>query len=951
MREGKVAVFRRSSNRQLSLIGLAVCCLLFSTVAGALAAGSMSGGSAAAARSSSEFVNRTESQPTTGPAVVIGGIDVDVPLGIEINGTITGAGSPLPGATVTACDQSEICPRYTTTAADGTYTVTGLAPGEYFLEVQPAEESDAFEGWYTSGGPVDEFVDAEAVDASAGNVSGIDLDLDVGHHISGTVLGSGTVALQGVQVVAQGAAGSGGAVTDGSGAFAVHALADGSYTLDIEVPKTLNFVSGEVVDGDVLPPSGDGTPVEVAGANVTGIAIEPEPGLRMSGTLSGPGASNATVLAIGSENAGQATLAPNGHWEIAGLRPDGYQLLFEPATDDGIESLFPLGWWSGGGLLTANEAAATTVVVSTGDRTGLNATVPDGATLSGTVVADDGSILDEAYVYACADGAGCVSVLTNGAGAWAFDHAKPGGYLVQAWHASHVGGYFGPGGFAVSETLATTVNVGSADRPGVNFVLPTGASIAGAVSDPSTAPVAGASVQAFGNDGLPPVAPGRDTSAADGSFVLPGLDPDDYVVGFQFEPDSPYVDGFYAAGADGNFTSDFNDATTVVVDVQGDGSSYVPITPVRVADSRDPKGLGGVLLANVPQTFPVEGEEGIPADVVAVTGNVTVVGQTSAGYVAITPNPTASPSSSTLNVPVGDVRANNFTSPVADDGSLAVVYKAAAGKKSHVIVDITGYFLEGEGEATFNTIVPLRVMDTRPVGHVGSVTTLAANVPQTLSVAGTGDIPSDAVAITGNLTVVGQTSAGFLALTPNPTSTPSTSTLNFPLGDTRANGVSVPLNASGDLSIVFKGAGGTANAALDVTGYYLDDGSGLLFYALPPGRIMDTRPGVLASGLTGSFSSSSPRKLNTTGRAGVPLGASAVTGNLTVVGQTAPGFVAITTTSVSSPTTSTLNFPSGDIRANGVTVPMGSAGELWLVYKASSGKKTHLTLDLTGYFQ
>jgi hypothetical protein len=30
---------------------------------------------------------------------------------------------------------------------------------------------------------------------------------------------------------------------------------------------------------------------------------------------------------------------------------------------------------------------------------------------------------------------------------------------------------------------------------------------------------------------------------------------------------------------------------------------------------------------------------------------------------------------------------------------------------------------------------------------------------------------------------------------------------------------------------------------------------------------------------------------------------------------------------------------------------MGSAGELWLVYKASSGKKTHLTLDLTGYFQ
>jgi hypothetical protein len=115
---------------------------------------------------------------------------------------------------------------------------------------------------------------------------------------------------------------------------------------------------------------------------------------------------------------------------------------------------------------------------------------------------------------------------------------------------------------------------------------------------------------------------------------------------------------------------------------------------------------------------------------------------------------------------------------------------------------------------------------------------------------------------------------------------------------------------------------------------------------------MDTRPGVLASGLTGLFATSGPRRLDAAGRAGVPLGAAAVTGNLTVVGQTAPGFVSITKASVPSPTTSTINFPLGDTRANGVTVPLAANGAMWLVYKTSAaGKKTHVILDVTGYFK
>jgi hypothetical protein len=113
---------------------------------------------------------------------------------------------------------------------------------------------------------------------------------------------------------------------------------------------------------------------------------------------------------------------------------------------------------------------------------------------------------------------------------------------------------------------------------------------------------------------------------------------------------------------------------------------------------------------------------------------------------------------------------------------------------------------------------------------------------------------------------------------------------------------------------------------------------------------MDSRATIL-TGVKGMFTSGTPRKLDTDGHWGVPVGAKAVTGNLTVTGQTAAGYVSITPTSQAAPTTSSINFPLGDTRANGVTVPLHTDGNQYLVYKSGSGKKTHLILDVTGYFK
>jgi hypothetical protein len=392
---------------------------------------------------------------------------------------------------------------------------------------------------------------------------------------------------------------------------------------------------------------------------------------------------------------------------------------------------------------------------------------------------------------------------------------------------------------------------------------------------------------------------------------------------------------------------------TKVSQLQTGGATYVPIEPLRVLDSRINLGVTGIFNASTPKSFTVAGFTSgggtIPADAIAVTGNVTVTGQTAAGYVSITTTPTSTPGSSTLNFPTSDTRANNLTTPIASNGKLSAVYKAAAGKKAHIIFDVTGYFLPGPEDAGYNTLDPIRVLDSRAAYGIGLTGRFQTGTPRELVIAGNNGVPGGAVAVTANLTVVGQTKAGFVSVTPTSIPAPTTSNINFPVGDTRANGLTAKLGA-GSIWLVYKGAAGSrTDLILDVTGYYLPAGDGLVFHALNPGRIMDTRTSVL-SGLTGTFNHNVSRPLDTDGHWGVPAGAKAVTGNLTVTGQTKAGYVSITPDPDPAPTTSTINFPLGDTRANGVTVPLGG-GNMSLIYKASSGKKTHLILDVTGYFE
>jgi hypothetical protein len=87
-------------------------------------------------------------------------------------------------------------------------------------------------------------------------------------------------------------------------------------------------------------------------------------------------------------------------------------------------------------------------------------------------------------------------------------------------------------------------------------------------------------------------------------------------------------------------------------------------------------------------------------------------------------------------------------------------------------------------------------------------------------------VPAGARAVSGNLTVTGQTSGGYLFIGPAATNNPGSSTLNFPLGDDRANAVAVQLGTGGSLAITFVGPNNSqsAQAILDVTGYFVPAG-------------------------------------------------------------------------------------------------------------------------------
>ncbi|MGK2852192.1 MAG: S8 family serine peptidase, partial [Candidatus Limnocylindrales bacterium] len=250
----------------------------------------------------------------------------------------------------------------------------------------------------------------------------------------------------------------------------------------------------------------------------------------------------------------------------------------------------------------------------------------------------------------------------------------------------------------------------------------------------------------------------------------------------------------------------------------GGGATWYPTDPSRVLDTRASVGMSGSFANRVVRTLQLAGESPVPTNAVAVSANVTVTGSTAAGYLAVGPSMTSSPSTSTLNFSRGATLANNLTLRIGSGGKVSAVIVGTAGLRADVILDVTGYYLAGEGGAHWYPVASKRLLDTRSAQ--GLAGRFVDGTPRGFQVAG-GTIPTDARAITGNLTATGATGSGYVAAGPTMSASPTTSTLNLSAGRTVANGLALRLASGGQAAAVFQGpTGSSSHLILDVTGYF-----------------------------------------------------------------------------------------------------------------------------------
>lgn len=491
----------------------------------------------------------------------VDGIDIQLPIGSRITGTISDAGgTPLIGATVDACADTTGQCEFDQTASDGTYEIVGLGPDHYRVQVSPPDGSDQLFGYYTPSGPVTEFDQATLIDVTTGDVSGIDLALDSGVRITGTVRDPEGTPVEGLEIVAQG--GGGLAISDASGGYEIRAVPPGEYAMEVRNRGLVNYLSGTVVDGVVSDRDAEGTPITVGTEDVTGVDIVDSPGFRLSGTLSGaptPTSGALIVSADGDPFAFGVNLGPTGAWTIPGLRPGPYKLTFQVDGDFGSF----LGYWRSDGTLTQDFDAATLIEIVDADVGGLDAAVPPAPSVRGRVIGEEGSPIAHAFVQMCAGSAGCVSGFSALDGSFHFDRVPSGSWTLFAGARDHVTGYYGPNGFTLAPEDATPIKVGRRSVDGITVVLPSGFEISGRITGQDGEGVP--DVQVSRSGGIDPSGGGVTRTQADGTYRIGGIVPGDYTISVSDVHGTGFVPGHYNADDPGGYTADPDEATLIAI--------------------------------------------------------------------------------------------------------------------------------------------------------------------------------------------------------------------------------------------------------------------------------------------------------------------------------------------------------------------------------------------------
>lgn len=267
--------------------------------------------------------------------------------------------------------------------------------------------------------------------------------------------------------------------------------------------------------------------------------------------------------------------------------------------------------------------------------------------------------------------------------------------------------------------------------------------------------------------------------------------------------------------------------------------------------------------------------------------------------------------------------------------------------------------------AEYVGVAPARYLDTRPGfatfdGQFTGIGRISGNEDVvTLPIGGRGDVPTDVLAVSLNVTVTGADAAGYLTVWPCSAEIPTASNLNYTAGQTVANAVISGTAFDGSVCLYAKSP---VHAVVDVVGYLPVSST---YRPLVPLRLYDTRAGTCDEPWTSTEilnfmyplwanereeGCTSPYQDN---YMEIPADARAAILNVTAVDTAQAGYVSTATCgNYDTPRTSTLNFDGpGQVVPNlaiaAVTSSgVGDPGSLCFQQKANG----HLVLDAFGYF-
>jgi hypothetical protein len=370
------------------------------------------------------------------------------------------------------------------------------------------------------------------------------------------------------------------------------------------------------------------------------------------------------------------------------------------------------------------------------------------------------------------------------------------------------------------------------------------------------------------------------------------------------------------------------------------GLTFVPVTPCRVADTRNPAGAFGApsLVGNATREFDIPNSAcNIPATAQAYSVNATVVPHGFLGFLTAFPCGQTLPLASTLNATDGRVKAAAAIVPAGTNGGLCFF----STNDTDLVLDINGYFVPNSSPTAlaFFPVTPCRVVDTRlaagPLGGPG----IAGNAARTFPVlSGPCNLPATAKAYSMNFTAVPQGPLGFLTTWPADQPQPLVSTLNANLGGVTANSAIVPAAANGDISVFVSNP---SDVVIDVNGYFAAPAAGgLSLFALTPCRVLDTRTSPVHPPTASPFDVSVALS-----GCGAPATAQSFVLNATVVPPAPFGFLTLWPAGTTQPLVSTLNAIDGAITSNMAIVPTSNGA-----ISAFGSHPVQLILDISGYF-